>query len=114
MNLVHFSKTKFSLSKKRDYQQEDPKFNFKPRGLWVSDESASMNWSRWCRDNHFQEQNLKYKTELDITLSEVLLIKSKRRPGLYGYWQLETSQFGRKLQAVKRLFATRIKNDITI
>jgi hypothetical protein len=78
MNLVHFSKTKFSLSKKRDYQQEDPKFNFKPRGLWVSDESASMNWSRWCRDNHFREKNLKYKTELDIALSEVLLIKSKR------------------------------------
>jgi hypothetical protein len=80
MNLAHFSKTKFPLAKKRKYKQADnhSSFNFKPNGLWVSDESQPDSWSRWCRNNHFREQNLKYKTELDVALSEVLLISSAR------------------------------------
>jgi len=80
MNLVHFSKNQFSLDKERTYLQG---LSFKPHGLWVSDESASMSWSEWCRREHFQEQNLEYRTELDIALSEVLLISSARDMKLF-------------------------------
>jgi hypothetical protein len=83
MNLCHFSKTKFALAKKRKYTNHPTSANFKPHGFWVSDESQPDSWSRWCRREHFQEQNLKYKTELDIELSEVLLIKSKRDMELF-------------------------------
>jgi outer membrane protease len=78
MNLVHFSKAKFAFDKERKYVNTFASPNFKPHGLWVSDESADMCWSHWCRENNFNEQNLEYQTELDVALSEVLLLQSKR------------------------------------
>lgn len=51
MRLVHWSKQPIAAVESRE-QSYGHRMD-KPRGLWVSDESAENSWSSWCEDEHF-------------------------------------------------------------
>ena len=41
--------------------------NYKPDGaLWLSDETATMSWSRWCRQQDFQLLSLLWRREIEL------------------------------------------------
>lgn len=62
MNLYHYSgKILKRLTPKPQYLHKD---NFKPSGFWVSVED---DWERWCKQEDFGVQSLKYKHKVKLT-----------------------------------------------
>lgn len=49
MKLMHFSNAKTITVESRSQDRS----HYKPRGFWVSDESAEDGWSTWCRNESF-------------------------------------------------------------
>jgi hypothetical protein len=73
--LSHFSSQipKIDFGKKYPLPDE---LDFKPKGLWLSDESA-YGWKKWCKKEDFHLENLKYETQFKITdFEKVLWLKN--------------------------------------
>lgn len=50
---------------------------FKPRGLWVSDDSAEQNWQDWCVGEDFGLDRFAYRTEVLLKdQSNILFIRT--------------------------------------
>lgn len=46
--------------------EQDPGFQYKPNGLWVSVDSCEDNWRAWCEANTFQQH--RFAVAHDVTL----------------------------------------------
>jgi hypothetical protein len=66
MNLIHYTKEKFSLEP-GEYPQSELSWNAKPNGLWVSVEGP-YDWKWWCESVGFNLYDLAVSYE--ITLKE--------------------------------------------
>ena len=49
---------------------------YKPAGLWLSDESAEISWSEWCRNEQFGIGSM--WTDFDVDMADVLHISTER------------------------------------
>lgn len=70
MTLTHFG-TDVDLA--RTYDQHDRYRHDKPQGLWLSDESAEMSWSEWCRQEGFRDTDAQVRTDFRILDSANIL-----------------------------------------
>jgi hypothetical protein len=70
MRLVHYSDAIIDLILPRG----SSKCEFKPKGLWVSDDDCEDNWRAWCISEGFRLDRLTYAHEIDIHSSAHLLI----------------------------------------
>ena len=46
----------------------------KPQGIWMSDDTAKVNWKSWCENEKYALDRLAYKTELLVDLSDNILL----------------------------------------
>lgn len=74
MKLTHYSDDKLSLADLYDVEQKEQTPNFKPMGLWVSDDDH-FGWADWCRAEDFNLKPLKHRVEVDLT--RILLLRRK-------------------------------------
>lgn len=77
MELVHYSKTKLTLSSLEDRQQTMGPYQFKPIGLWVSVKGKD-DWREWCKSEDFGDIDSQH--EHTVSLSEnanILYLKSE-------------------------------------
>lgn len=65
MRLVHFAS---SPVHKIDSVSQRERLGPKPKGFWVSDQDAEVNWKTWCHKEEFRLDNFVYAH--DITLTE--------------------------------------------
>lgn len=78
MKLVHYSKRPLPPKLRTVRQANDP--DFKPYGLWVSDNSTEQTWESWCLSENFQTDNLKVATEVVLAPgAQVLHITTLRQ-----------------------------------
>jgi len=76
MILTHFSAKQFNFNPYHEYPVRHPRAmkgleNFKPHGLWLSDES-DYGWSHWCKDNDYG--SLECRKDFQIDLSHVFVL----------------------------------------
>lgn len=73
MILHHFSPKSMPIDTSRGYIQKSA-YAFKPVGLWLSDESADVSWSKWCKGQNFNLKRLTHCTSVlcDVTKWVVL------------------------------------------
>lgn len=74
--LTHFSREPLELDRKRQYAQGH---NFKPVGLWLSDEDAEQSWCKWCHDESFDIHRLTYETAFECDTSRWLVIDTAEK-----------------------------------
>lgn len=75
MVLSHFTGKKFVFDPLKKYNQKDMG-NFKPRGLWLSDETANLSWSEWCKGESWGLERLNHKTDFLCQTSSWLVLKN--------------------------------------
>jgi len=76
MKLVHFSPK--PIIKLRSYKQK-VEADWKPVGLWVSDESAEVGWHEWCVREEFRLDHLKYPYSIELKKDAKILYVSNLR-----------------------------------
>jgi hypothetical protein len=69
MQLIHYTKEKFSLEH-REYDQEELSWQAKPNGLWVSVE-GDYDWKWWCESEDFKVE--------DLAISYEVILKEKAK-----------------------------------
>ena len=73
MILSHFSEEPLILDVSRTYKPVmDGPVQFKPTGLWLSDES-DHGWKQWCEAEQFRTETLKYRTDFKLKNSDRIL-----------------------------------------
>ena len=75
MILTHFSKNEFSFDPKREYSINRKRSPL-PDGIWLSDESQN-GWQKFCIENDFLIEKLKYKTIFSVELESIKHLQSK-------------------------------------
>lgn len=87
MRFIKFSGHEITLDRSRTYTQNVAMSDFKPSGLWFTDETE-YNWEYWCRAEDFFVANLSYKHNLYIDESRLLFVRNadelKRLARAYG------------------------------
>jgi hypothetical protein len=78
---MHFSKKK--LKKIRSVKQvrgiDKTSAHWKPKGIWISDESANLGWKEWCTREEYNLEGLSYAHEIVLSsLAKILYIKSAK------------------------------------
>ena len=73
ITLTHYTETPFTLDLSCQYEVDFHKQYFKPRGLWLSDDSQELNWKTWCEGEDFHLNGLSYKTAVQVNLTDGIL-----------------------------------------
>jgi hypothetical protein len=80
-SLFHYTKEPWKLTLRPPlfYQllfqgMSQEKLQMKPIGLWLSDDCADMNWKTWSVKEQFRLENITYKTEVLVDLSDNILL----------------------------------------
>lgn len=74
--LSHFSKRPFQFESTRAYKQQVQQM--KPKGLWLSHESANHPWSAFCLDAGWRD-SLSHRVEFEVDVSDVLIINTDKK-----------------------------------
>ena len=74
MKLVHYSQELFSYDPKRKYGLH--RTNYKPIGLWVSDDACEANWKAWCQAENYNTEALQYAYEVTLKKDNNILLLS--------------------------------------
>lgn len=75
MRLIHYDKEIVTFDPNRIYPDTDRDAYFKPKGLWVSDES-DFGWSKWCEAESFATDHLIYEHQVELHKDHNILIIS--------------------------------------
>lgn len=75
MILSHFSRKHFRINRSRIYVQID---NFKPTGLWLSDESGH-GWQKWCKTENYATDSLKFEARYECDTSKWLVLNTPNK-----------------------------------
>lgn len=75
MILTHFSHEDFKYDPARSYSAKT-RDNFKPWGLWLSDENAEMSWKKWCEGASFGLERLKKEVKFECDTSTWAVLKN--------------------------------------
>jgi hypothetical protein len=51
----------------------------KPLGLWVSDQHDDINWPQWCVANYYNIHKLRFKTCLNVDITNVLVVDTEKK-----------------------------------
>ncbi len=70
---IHFGESVLHAVHPPDRPQQTA---YKPLGLWYSREDEDDNWSQWCRAESFADIDSMVRTELQLDLSRMLLLKT--------------------------------------
>jgi hypothetical protein len=77
----HFTNIPVALDLTRKYKSRE-RILFKPHGLWLSDES-DHGWAKWCKDENFRINELKYELPVTIDLTKIAIITNRKRLELF-------------------------------
>lgn len=79
MRFVHFTDKPFKLDD-RKYLQQEPMTAFdKPNGFWITPSEGKDNWIDFCKAEKFNLDGLKVKYDVEIDLTNVLVIDSLKK-----------------------------------
>lgn len=77
LELYHFTNnSNWKIDRSIMYDQTK---NFKPYGLWLSDENidnGESGWYKWCIDNQFMLNDLKYKYKVILNIEKICVISN--------------------------------------
>lgn len=75
MILSHFSDENFRFNTRKKYPTP-PKFEHKPKGLWLSDETE-LGWSKWTSDQNFRTNTMAERTTFDCNLDNWAVLNDR-------------------------------------
>lgn len=109
MKLTHYSQTPFHFDPKRQYPGDPADFvgNFKPHGLWLSDET-DFGWKKWCEEGEYSLDGLNNVAEFECDLAKWCVLKNDRE--IFQF----TQQYEKQLfQSIKTIEWDQVKKEFS-
>lgn len=108
MILSHFTETPaFTLDPKREYRIELD--NWKPAGIWLSDEVSNLGWRKWCSDEGFRQLQLKYEHTILCDAREWVVINNEDQFCAFHDEFQRPLEIGDKFSAIQLIDWARVK-----
>lgn len=78
--LTHFSENEWTFDQgfvypKNPTDLQDERLTFKPKGLWLSDETQ-FGWKQWCENEDFRTEHLKVEKSFLLDPSSICILDS--------------------------------------
>lgn len=75
VSLFHYSRRKLRFSPSRKYQQRAAELDFKPSGLWLSDD-GDRGWREFCERENFRVESLAHRQEFLCSTGSWAVLRS--------------------------------------